>query len=334
MPKSRTISIGHGSGGQLSNRLIRDVILRRFPNKILHRLEDSAEIKLNTKKYAFTTDSYVIDPIFFPGGDIGKLAICGTINDLVMKAARPLYMSFSMIIEAGFSMNELERILESAARAARAAKVDIVAGDTKVVNKGKADKIFITTTGIGQITFPVGARRINAGDKVIVSGMIADHGVAVMNARLNLGLKTAIKSDVAALDPAIDLLAPFARGIKFMRDPTRGGVASVLNEIIENRSLGIILDEKSLPIRKQAVAVCNILGLDPLYVANEGKMIIVADRMCAERVLDRLRRHRLGRHARVIGEVVESPEGVWLKTAIGSIRPLLLLEAEGLPRIC
>jgi hydrogenase expression/formation protein HypE len=334
MANIKTVGIGHGAGGQLSNQLIRKTVLRHFSSPILRRLEDSAEIALNRINYAFTTDSYVIDPIFFPGGDIGKLAVCGTINDLVAKAARPLYLSFSMIIEAGFPIKQLDRILLSAARSARKARVEIVAGDTKVVNKGKADKIFITTTGIGKIMFPVSAERISAGDKIIVSGMIADHGVAVVNARLNLGLKTAIKSDVQSLDFAIDLLKPYAGGIKFMRDPTRGGVASVLNEAIEKSGSGMIIDERALPIRKQTRAVCDILGLDPLYVANEGKMIIIVNKRHAARVLAALRRHPSGRDARVIGDVVKKPAGVWLKTNIGSIRPLLLLQSEGLPRIC
>ncbi len=334
MPKNNIISIGHGSGGRLSNQLIRNTVLRHFPSKILHRLEDSAEISLKKNSYAFTTDSYVVDPIFFPGGDIGKLAVCGTINDLVMKGARPHYITFSMIIEAGFPIVQLDHILASAARAARKSNVEIVAGDTKVVNKGKADKIFITTTGIGPIMFSVGTERISAGDCVIVSGMLADHGVAVMNARLDLGLKTAIKSDVASLDFSIDLLLPVCNSIKFMRDPTRGGVASVLNEAIEKTKLGIIIDEKSLPIKSQTKAVCNILGLDPLYIANEGKMIIIARKQSASCILKKLRQHSLGRQACIIGEVVKNPTGVWLKTLIGSIRPLLLLEAEGLPRIC
>ncbi len=316
------------------SRLIKDVVLKYFDNKILKRLEDAAELPTPRNKIAFTTDSYVVDPIFFPGGDIGKLAICGTINDLVMKGAVPKYLSLSFIIEEGFDLDALEKILRSAARTARAAGVAVVCGDTKVVEKGKADKIFINTSGIGIIKKHLGKDRIRAGDRIMISGTVGDHGIAVMNERLRLGLEFAVKSDVAALNGIVEKILKLGKYVHFMRDPTRGGVVSVLNEAIDSTGLGIMIDESKVPIRRQVRGASEILGLDPLYIANEGKFVALIDSGEADKVLQIARAHPLGRKAALVGEVVRQPKGVWLKTRIGGKHPLLQLEAEGLPRIC
>jgi hydrogenase expression/formation protein HypE len=289
---------------------------------------------MSEKDIAFTTDSYVIDPIFFPGGDIGSLAIHGTVNDLAMQGAVPCYIAFSLIIEEGFSVQDLERVLKSAAQAARKAHVEVVCGDTKVVEKGKADKLFITTSGVGIIKMHLGKERVKTGDAVIVSGTIGDHGIAVMNERLGLGLKSNITSDSAPLNLLTERLFTLKSAIHFMRDPTRGGVASVLNELCDGTRCGIMLDETKLPIRREVIGVTEILGIDPLYVANEGKLVAIVDRKAAHRVLKKMKTHILGRRATIIGEVVTKPRGVWLRTKIGGVHPLLQLEAEGLPRIC
>ncbi len=330
----RFIALGHGSGGLLTSKLIKELILKYFPDPVLKRLEDSAELKIDNRKIAFTTDSYVVDPIFFPGGDIGKLAICGTINDLAMKGAIPEYISFSLIIEEGLMFDELERILSSASAIAKKAKVRIVCGDTKVVEKGKADKIFITTSGIGLIRRHLGRERIKPGDQVIINGTIAEHGIAIMNQRLNLNLKANFQSDCAPLNLITNSLFKRNLGIHFMRDPTRGGVVSILNEAINNTGLGIIIDELVLPIRPEVKGACEILGLDPLYIANEGKFIAIVNKQKTKVFLNLLKKHPLGKDARIIGEVTRKHSGVWLKTQIGGLRPLLQLETEGLPRIC
>ncbi len=332
--KQDKIRLGHGAGGLLMSQLIKDLVLKYFNNKILLRLEDAAELPAAKEKLAFTTDSYVVDPIFFPGGNIGQLAICGTVNDLVMKGAVPKYLSISLIIEEGFKLVDLEIILKSAARAARAAGVAVVCGDTKVVEKGKADKIFITSSGVGTIKQHLGKDRIRAGDRIMISGTIGDHGIAIMNERMKLGLQFRVKSDVAPLNAIVEKILTAGEGVHFMRDPTRGGVVSVLNEAVSGTGLGIMIEERALPIKKQVRGASEILGLDPLYIANEGKFIAVIARQHAEKVLRIARAHRLGKDAALVGEVVREPEGVWLKTQIGGIHPLLLLEAEGLPRIC
>ncbi|OPX18038.1 hydrogenase expression/formation protein HypE [candidate division WOR-3 bacterium 4484_100] len=332
--KEKTIKLGYGSGGLLTSKLINDVILKYFKNKTLKKLEDSAELKLTSYNLAFTTDSYVINPIFFPGGDIGALAINGTVNDLAMKGAIPKFISFSLIIEEGLPFAELEKILDSAAHSAKSAGVQVVCGDTKVVEKGKADKIFITTSGIGVIKLNLSRDRIRPGDRVIISGTIGDHGIAIMNERLKLGLIASIKSDTAPVNLITDRLFQNNARIHFMRDPTRGGVASVLNEAVAGKDLGIMLDEINLPIKKEVRGASEILGLDPLYIANEGKFIAIVEKGSAERILKQIKKHPLGRNAAIIGRVVKKPTGVWIKTTIGGIHPLLQLEAEGLPRIC
>jgi len=334
MDTDNRIRLGHGSGGLLSGQLIKQVVLKHFKDSTLKKLEDAASLTLRQKNIAFTTDSYVIDPLFFPGGDIGKLSVFGTVNDLAMKGARPEYISLSLIIEEGFPIKDLDVILKSAALAAKQAGVTVVCGDTKVVERGKADKLFINTAGIGTLRMDICKEKIKTGDVVMISGTIADHGIAIMNERLQLGLRSKIKSDCAALNLLITRLERYTSAIHYMRDPTRGGVASVLNEIIAGTPFGIMLDEQALPIRKEVRAACEILGIDPLYVANEGKCIMIVSKHAARSVLKTMRSHALGKYAGIIGEVVKDPDGIWLHTAIGGTHPLLLLEAEGLPRIC
>lgn len=328
------IRLGHGSGGLLTSKLIREVVLKYFDSKILKRLEDAAELPGSRRNIAFSTDSYVVDPIFFPGGDIGKLAICGTINDLAVKGATPEFLSFALIIEEGFPIADLEKILKSAARTGRAARVSVVCGDTKVVERGKADKIFITTSGVGTIQQYLGKDRIRAGDRIMISGTLGDHGIAIMNARLSLGLQFNVKSDVAPLNSIVERVLKPGNGVRFMRDPTRGGFVSVLNEAIDGTGFGIMIDERALPIKQQVRGASEILGLDPLYLANEGKFVAIVDKSRAAALLKKTKSHALGRAAALVGEVVREPKGVWLRTQIGGIHPLLQLEAEGLPRIC
>lgn len=329
-----TIRLAHGSGGLLTSQLIKQTILTYFKNKTLKQLTDSAALRMTSKNIAFTTDSYVIDPIFFPGGDIGSLAIYGTVNDLAMQGAVPQYISLSLIIEEGLSLQNLESVLKSAAQAARRARVEVVCGDTKVVEKGKADKLFITTSGVGIIKMHLGKDRVREGDVVIVSGTIGDHGIAVMNERLGLGLKSDIKSDTAPLNLLTNTLLSYKSSIHFMRDPTRGGIASVLNEVCDGLRFGIILDETKLPIKREVIGATEILGIDPLYIANEGKLVAIVEKKIAARIVRKMKTHALGRRAAIIGDVVREPRGVWLKTKIGGVHPLLQLEAEGLPRIC
>ncbi len=332
--KDKFIKLGYGSGGLLTSRLINETILKYFRNQVIKKLEDAAELNITSNRLAFTTDSYVINPIIFPGGDIGELAINGTINDLAMKGAIPKFISFSLIIEEGLEFTLLEKILKSAACAAKRARVLIVCGDTKVVEKGKADKIFITTSGIGIIKKNLSRNQIRPGDKILISGTIGDHGIAIMNERLKLGLHSNIKSDTAPVSLITNRLFQHNAEIHFMRDPTRGGVASVLNEAITGKKLGIIIDEINLPIKKEVRGASEILGLDPLYIANEGKFIAIVKQNAAEKILRMIKSHPLGKNAAIIGKVVKKPSGVWLKTFIGGFHPLLQLEAEGLPRIC
>jgi hydrogenase expression/formation protein HypE len=330
----KTITLAHGAGGVRTGRLIRDVILKYFRDPVLRRLEDAAAVHMTGRHVAFTTDAYVVDPIFFPGGDIGRLAVCGTVNDLAVKGAVPRYLSLALIIEEGLAVAVLERILRSAARAAREAGVAVVCGDTKVVPKGKADKIFITTSGIGEIRIRTGREFIRPGDKIILSGTIGDHGIAVLNERLGLGLRSSICSDTAPLNRITEKLFRFSTSLRFMRDPTRGGLSSVLNETLYGSRLGMIISEHKIPVKKAVRGAATMLGLDLLEIANEGKFIAVVDPRKATAVLKVIKSHRRGRGAAIIGEIIRKPAGVWLKTAIGGLRPVILLETESLPRIC
>ena len=336
---SETILLSHGSGGQMSHDLINDLFVSYFDNSILTSQTDSAVLNIPPEDLSFTTDSYVVDPVFFPGGDIGKLAVCGTVNDLAVSGAVPKYLSAGFIIEEGFELEKLERIVSSMATEARKAGVQIVTGDTKVVDRGKADKIFINTAGIGildpkfkQLSY---GKNITSGDKVIVNGTMGDHGVAIMAKRENLGIKSHLESDCASLNHIIERVLKSHSEVKLMRDITRGGLATVLCEITDEDKFGIAIEEEQIPVKEEVNGMCEILGLDPLYIANEGKFLIIAGEKEAEAILQTLRSDPLGADAAIIGEVVDSGYGkVLLKTEIGGTRIVDMLAGEQLPRIC
>lgn len=328
------ILLSHGSGGRLSHDLIKHFI-KVIGNKYLNELDDSAILNLKKGKIAFTTDSYVVNPIIFPGGDIGRLAVCGTVNDLAVCGARPLFISSSFILEEGFGIDRLNKILRSMEDAAKHAGIKIATGDTKVVEKGSCDKIFITTSGIGLIEkkIDLSKKRIKAGDKIIINGTIGDHGFSIINAREKFDFKTTLKSDVAPLNNLIDKV--LSKDIKFMRDPTRGGVATTLNEITEGSNFGIEILEDNLPIRKEILIAGEILGIDPLYMGNEGKVIFIVSKSNANTILKKLKSHKLGRKSSIIGEVTKENKGkVILRTKVGTKRFINMLVGEQLPRIC
>jgi hydrogenase expression/formation protein HypE len=330
------ILLSHGSGGRMMHGLIKELLLKKLDNPVLRELSDSAFINYK-EKLAFTTDSFVVSPLFFPGGDIGKLAVCGTINDLVMLGAVPEYLSLALILEEGLDYSVLGKIVDSISMNSRKAKVSFVAGDIKVVEKGACDKIFINTSGIGRIIKgkKLSVKNIEAGDKVIVTGDIAQHGLAVLAKRKELDLGFNIKSDCAALNNLIIPVLKKIDAIKFMRDPTRGGVATTLNEIAESSGLGIIIDEKDMPVSEKVRAACELLGIDPLYIANEGIAIIVVKKDGANKVLNLLRKHPLGKNAQIIGTVVKEPKRrVILNTILGTQRIVDMLTGDPLPRIC
>ncbi|MDB6020667.1 MAG: hypE [Pedosphaera sp.] len=333
----REIVMAHGSGGKLSQQLIQKMILPQFQNKLLDPLHDGAIFTVNGARLAFSTDSYVINPIFFPGGDIGELAVNGTVNDLAMCGARPLYLSAAFILEEGFALEEFWRVLQSMRRASDAAGVLLVTGDTKVVNHGKGDKIFINTSGVGLINPGVDIRpgRARAGDKILINGPVAVHGIAIMSVREGLEFETEIASDTAPLNGLVAAMLASSPDIHVLRDPTRGGVASVLAEIAEQAGVGVHLDEAAIPIREDVKGACEILGLDPLYVANEGKLLAFVRPEDEATVLAAMRGHPLGRGAMVIGEVVSDHCGyVTMKTRVGGTRVVDMLSGEQLPRIC
>jgi len=332
------IMLGHGSGGKLMHSLIEDIFIKHFSNSILKEQTDSAILQVGSSEIAFTTDSFVIDPLFFPGGNIGKLAVCGTVNDLAVSGAEPLYLSVSFIIEEGFPINDLEIIVESLAAEAKKAGVLIVTGDTKVVNKGKCDKLFINTAGIGRITkkdsLVSKGLDIRAGDVIILNGTIGDHGMAVMNARESFNFKTNVESDCASLNHMIREVLDQSE-VKFMRDPTRGGVATVLNELVSKTKLGIEIEESSLPINPGVKAMCELLGFDPLHIANEGKVLIVAGEKEGLEILEILKKNELGKKSTIIGRVVsDHPGKVVLKNETGGRRIIDSLSGDQLPRIC
>jgi hydrogenase expression/formation protein HypE len=300
-------------------------------------LHDGAVFAVNGDRLAFTTDSYVVSPIFFPGGDIGKLAIHGTVNDLAMCGARPVYLSSSFILEEGLPMEDFWRIIQSMRAAAAACNVQLVTGDTKVVDRGKADKIFINTSGIGVVPDNVNIHpaRAEIGDKILISGVIAVHGIAIMSVREGLEFETEIASDTAPLHQLVDAMISAGIDIHVLRDPTRGGVTSSLSEIAQTAKVGMLLDESSIPISEEVKGACEILGLDPLYVANEGKLVAIVRGMDADTALESLRSHPLGREAAIIGEVVSDHPGfVMMKTRVGGTRVVDMLSGEQLPRIC
>ena len=331
------VLIAHGGGGKLSQQMIQKMIVPQFKNDFLEQLHDGAMFTLDGVRVAFSTDSYVVNPIFFPGGDIGELAVNGTVNDLSMCGARPLYLSAAFIIEEGFAMDDLWRVIVSMQRAAEKAGVKLVTGDTKVVDRGKGDKIFVNTSGIGVVPegIEVGSRNARIGDAVIVSGSIAVHGIAIMSVREGLEFESKIESDTAPLNGLVEAMFEATKNIHVLRDPTRGGVASALNEIAESSHVGIKIDEVAIPLTDPVRGACEILGLDPLYVANEGKLLAFVPQQDAGRVLSTMKQHPLGKDSAIIGEVVaDHPSSVVMRTAIGGARVVDMLSGEQLPRIC
>jgi hydrogenase expression/formation protein HypE len=342
------ITLAHGSGGRAMHELIEGLFLEYLKNPLLEKLEDQAVFELRANgnghaKLAFTTDSYVVDPIFFPGGDIGELAINGTVNDLAMSGARPLYLSAGFIIEEGFPIDDLKRILASMRAAASAAGVEVVTGDTKVVQRGSADKIFINTAGVGVIEHKenISAAAARPGDKVILSGSLGDHGTTIMIARGELELETEIESDSAPLNSLVQAMIDAssaigdASAIHCLRDPTRGGVATTLNEIAMNSDVCIEIHEELIPVREEVKGACEILGLDPLYVANEGKLVAIVAHEAAESIVTRMKQNPFGGEACIIGEVKPEPQGiVAMVTGFGGTRIVDMLAGEQLPRIC
>ncbi|MEW6599432.1 MAG: hydrogenase expression/formation protein HypE [Nitrospirota bacterium] len=329
----KQIEIGHGSGGRLTRDLIKNIFLKYLNSEELIPMEDAAILNLNGSTTAFTTDSYVIRPLFFPGGDIGKLSVCGTINDLVVSGAVPKYISLGLIIEEGFSLEDLEKIAKSIGEAAKEAGIHIVTGDTKVVEKNKCDGIYINTSGVGEVVKALPLSNVSDGDSVIITGTVGDHGTSIAIAREEFDIQSRVESDCASLN---GLLAPLfeIEGIKWMRDPTRGGVATVLVELSESLGLGVQVMEERVPVREDVRFISDMLGYDPLYLANEGKAIVISSAESSNRVLEILKRHPLGKNAAVIGKVSSKFKGVRLKTRIGGERLLDMLEEDMLPRIC
>ncbi len=333
-----TVLLAHGGGGRLTQMLIERMYLQAFDNPTLQSLHDGAVLDVGGARLAFSTDSFVISPIFFPGGDIGSLAVHGTVNDLAMCGAQPLALSNGFILEEGLPMDDLWRVVQSMQQAAQEVGVPIVTGDTKVVDRGKGDGIFINTTGLGLI--PAGVHisplRARPGDVVLVSGAIAVHGMAIMSVREGLAFETALESDSAALHELVArVLETAGESVHVLRDPTRGGVASALNEIAAQAGVGVYLDEAHIPLWDAVRGACELLGLDPLYVANEGKFLVIAARESAEAVLEAMRQHPLGQEAAIIGEVVdEHPGRVFMRSRIGGTRVVDMLSGEQLPRIC
>jgi hydrogenase expression/formation protein HypE len=336
--KEERITLAHGAGGKATHTLIDALFLEAFRNPLLEALEDQAVLNLGGARIAFTTDSYVVSPIFFPGGDIGDLAVNGTVNDLAVSGARPLYLSCGFILEEGFPVADLQRIAASMAAAAQAAGVSIVTGDTKVVQKGKADGCFINTAGVGLLerSVELGAHRCRPGDVIIVSGPIGDHGVTIMLARGELEIEADVQSDTAPLHELISaLLDAVPDGVRAMRDATRGGVATILNEMAKASNVAVILEEDKVPIRPEVNGACEILGIDPLYVACEGRFVAVVDGDTADAALAALRGQPGGEGAAVIGRIKDDPPGlVLLKTGFGGTRIVDMLVGDPLPRIC
>ncbi len=329
------ILLAHGSGGKVSHRLISELFMKSFANPALNK-EDDAAVLEGAARFAFTTDSYVVKPVFFPGGDIGKLAVCGTVNDLAMSGARPTHLSAAFVIEEGFPLDDLKTIVDSMAKAATEAGVDIVTGDTKVVERGGADQIFINTAGVGSLNegVDISSSNLKPGDKVLLSGSIGDHGVAVMSKRENLSFRTAIESDCAPLSAMVAKILNTGAEVHAFRDPTRGGLAGTLNEFAERSGVSITIDENLVVIADQVRGACEMLGLDPYQVANEGKMVAVVPAADADKVLAAMRDDKYGRDAAVIGEVNAGNARVQVKTAVGTTRILDMLIGEQLPRIC
>jgi len=348
--KESKILLDHGSGGRLSHELISELLLPHLKNPFLAELGDSAILsvpllptRLNPSgtaagnKIAFTTDSYVVKPIFFPGGDIGKLAVCGTINDLAVAGARPLFLSCSLMLEEGFELSKLEKIVESMQYTAELAGVQIVTGDTKVVDRGKIDQIFINTAGIGVCGDhdDFGIDKIAVGDKILINGTIGEHGIAVISKREGFTFQSSIESDCAPLNGLIESVTRGTKSVKFMRDLTRGGLGTILKEIADGMDMNVWIDEAKIPIKPGVQAACELLGFDPIYIANEGKVVMIVEVNEAENICQKMRKHPLGIDSQIIGEIREKPAGqVHLKTSIGGTRLVDMLTGAQLPRIC
>jgi hydrogenase expression/formation protein HypE len=333
------IVMGHGSGGKMSHDLISRLFLPPFDNPSLRAGDDSGVVELPTgSRLAISTDAHVVSPLFFPGGDIGRLAVCGTVNDVAMMGATPLYLTASFILEEGLEVPLLQKVISSMQAAVTEAGVQIIAGDTKVVQRGSADKLYITTSGVGIIPLNVviGGDKAKPGDIIILSGSIGDHGIAVLAARGELGFDADVQSDTAPLNHLVEAMLSVSQvGIHVLRDPTRGGLATTLNEISRQSQVGILIHEQNIPVHPAVTAACEILGFDPLYVANEGKLVAMVDRGIADQILLSMRNTQYGEGAVIIGEVQESPKGrVLMKTTIGSTRVVDMLSGEMLPRIC
>ena len=330
------ILLAHGSGGRLAHDLVGSCFIKTLANPLLEMLDDAATFEASGR-LAFTTDSYTISPIFFPGGDIGKLAVCGTVNDLSMSGAIPRYLSLGLIIEEGLLVSDLKRIADSIRATAEAAGVQIITGDTKVVERGSADGIFINTSGIGVVPEGVNISGANArpGDKVILSGPIGDHGIAILSQREGLSFHTTLQSDCAPLGDLVARMLAASKDIRCLRDPTRGGLATTLNELADKSQAGILINETAIPVRDEVAGACEMLGLDPLYIANEGKLIAIVPAGDADRILAAMQDHQYGRDAVIIGEVTgEHPGRVVMKTSLGTSRIVDMLTGDPLPRIC
>jgi hydrogenase expression/formation protein HypE len=337
MKQDARIQMAHGSGGKLSHDLVSTVMWPAFANPILAQMHDGALLSVNGARLAFSTDSYVVKPLFFSGGDIGKLAVCGTVNDLAMTGAVPLYLSVGFILEEGFPLVDLERIVASMRQAASEAGVQIVTGDTKVVEKGAVDGVYINTAGIGSMPdgITITGSQARPGQDIILSGYLGDHALAVMSERHGLTLPLTVSSDCAPLNGLVQAMLTVVPEVAVLRDPTRGGVATTLNEIALQSKVGILLEEDALPVRPAVQAACDILGFDPLYLANEGKLLAFVERQDTARVLEIMRGHHYGTAARVIGTVTQQPAGqVGLRTVVGGVRLLDMLVGDQLPRIC
>jgi hydrogenase expression/formation protein HypE len=331
------IVLAHGSGGKLSHQLMEKMVLPQFRNELLEPLHDGAIFSIGGQRVAFSTDSYVVNPIFFPGGDIGKLAVHGTVNDLAMCGARPLYLSVGFILEEGTPMEDFWRVVQSMREAAATAGVILVTGDTKVVDRGKADKIFINTSGIGVIPdgINIAPTRAQVGDKIIMSGAMAVHGIAIMSVREGLEFESEIASDTAPLNGLVKTILAASKDVHVLRDPTRGGITSALTEIAQSAKVGMLLNEDAIPISEEVKGACEILGLDPLYVANEGKLLAIIAAQDVDLVLSAMKSHPLGKQAAIIGEVTSDHPGfVMMKTRVGGKRVVDMLSGEQLPRIC
>ena len=335
--KKGHVDMTHGSGGRAMAQLIDQLFVKHFDNDLLRQGNDQALFSVDPGRLVMSTDGHVVSPLFFPGGDIGSLSVHGTINDVAMSGAKPLYLSAGFILEEGFELAQLEKIVISMARASKQAGVPVVTGDTKVVERGNGDGVFITTTGIGIVPdgLNIAGSNVRPDDVIIVSGFVGDHGVAIMSSRENLEFETKIVSDSAALHDLVATMVEAVPTIKCLRDPTRGGLASTLNEIAQQSGVGIQLHEEKIPLRSEVSAACELLGLDPLYVANEGKLIAISRQQDAEQLLAVMRNHSLGKHAAIIGKAIEDEMGfVVMETSFGGNRIVDWLAGEQLPRIC